>query len=115
MKRLLLILTSIIIVSSCSSSTDCQIPEDITYTSDIKVIIEENCYACHAPDVYKKKGGNVKLFEFEKLKKLSLNGVLMGSVNHEKGYIAMPYRKGTKIDKCASDKLQKWIDGGCKK
>ena len=69
---------------------------------------------CHAPDVYKKKASRNKIFNYKSLKKMASSGQLIGSITHAKGFIAMPYKKGTKIDTCSISLISKWIDAGMK-
>ena len=119
MKKLFVLTLSVVLfvfIQSCGEgeSSSCDVPEDLSYTNGISTVIETNCFACHAPDVYKKKAARMKIFDYASLKKAAESGVLMGSVKHEQGFIAMPYRKGVKIDQCDIDKLQAWVDSGCK-
>ena len=115
--QLTFIILVIFTLTSCSSEAKvdvCEKPKDVTYSNKVASLIEEKCYSCHAPDVYKKKASRVKIFDYKSLKKQAEKGVLMGSVNHEKGYVAMPYKKGVKIDTCSRLVLQTWIDQGMK-
>jgi len=116
MKKILLISSVLVyVLSSCSDATPtCDVPEGITYDNGISTIIKENCFNCHSPERYKSKGGYMKLYDEKALKKLAKDGTLMGAVNHERGYIAMPYKKGVKLDSCVRVVLQSWVDGGCK-
>jgi len=116
MKKILAILSiTLYILSSCTSSTPaCDVPAEISYTNGISSIIKENCFTCHSPENYKKKGGYIKLYDEKSLKKLAKEGTLMGAVNHERGYIAMPYKKGIKLDSCVRVVLQTWVEEGCK-
>jgi len=103
------------LLSSCTGSTPaCDIPEGISYNSGISTIIKENCFNCHSPEKYKVKGGRIKLYDEKALKKLGEDGTLMGALNHKRGYVAMPYKKGVKLDSCVRVVLQSWVDGGCK-
>ena len=99
---------------SCNKKPLCDIPEEITYTNQIATLIEEKCFMCHAEDVYKTKASRNKIFDYDNLKKMGESGQLVGSITHAKGYIPMPYRKGTKIDTCAIELIKKWVDLGMK-
>lgn len=114
-----LLLTVVIIqlsllFNSCNSKELCPLPETITYTKDIAVVIEEKCFMCHAPEVYKKKASRNKLYNYESLKKMGKSGQLLGSITHAQGYIAMPYKKGVKIDTCSIALISKWVNTGMK-
>ncbi len=100
------------ILNSCKDKVSCQIPKEVTYTNQIKTIIETDCFLCHAPDVYKTKASRNKIFDYESLKKSGKSGVLVGSITHAAGYIAMPYKKGVKIDSCNIELIKKWVQTG---
>ncbi len=114
MKKQLIIITTSIFVLSCNSKKKdiCITPENITYTKNVAAIIKTNCFECHAPDVYKKKASRNKIFDYKSLKEKAASNLLYGSINHEKGFIAMPYRKGKKIDSCDIHIIKMWIDQG---
>ncbi|AXT58837.1 hypothetical protein D1816_00225 [Aquimarina sp. AD10] len=101
-------------LNSCKNKISCQIPEEVTYSKQIKTIIETDCFLCHAQDVYKTKASRNKIFDYESLKKSGKSGVLIGSITHTKGYIAMPYKKGVKIDSCNIELIKKWVQTGMK-
>jgi hypothetical protein len=105
-----------IIAFGCNTNknVECNIEENITYTSHIATIIETNCFECHAPDVYKKKASRNKIFDYKNLKEMAESNLLYGSINHEKGFIAMPYKKRKKIDSCDILTIKTWIESGMK-
>ncbi|KAA1248154.1 hypothetical protein [Aquimarina sp. RZ0] len=113
----IIILASFLVHYSCNGKVEkpCYTPDDITYTNQVSGLIEIHCFACHAPDVYKKKASRNKIFDYPSLKKMANSGQLIGSITHSQGYIAMPYRKGTKIDSCAIEVIKKWVKTGMKK
>ena len=107
---------SMAVLWSCNTKEKvvCNVESNITYSQHIAPIIETNCFECHAPDVYKEKASRNKIFNYEGLKDKAESGILYGSVSHQKGFIAMPYRKGKKIDTCDIATIKGWIDGGMK-
>lgn len=106
----------VLFFNSCNSSPkiDCSVPETLSYVKDIAPIIEAKCFKCHAPDVYKKKASRNKIFDYESLKEMGESGQLIGSITHARGFIPMPYRKGTKIDTCSIAILSQWVTTGMK-
>lgn len=104
----------ILSLNACTPKIDCKIPETLSYTKDIAPIIEAKCFMCHAPDVYKKKASRNKIFDYESLKKMGESGQLIGSITHAQGFIAMPYKKGVKIDTCSIAILSQWVNSGMK-
>jgi len=115
-KSSLVILASLFLLflASCSNQPKCDLPNAISYQKDIAPVIEEKCFLCHAPDVYKKKASRNKIFDYPSLKKMGESGQLIGSITHAQGYIAMPYKKGVKIDTCAILLISKWVNSGMK-
>ena len=102
-------------LKSCGSTVECEQPDEITYTKDVAAVIEAKCFMCHAPDVYKKKASRNEIYDYKSLKQMAESGQLMGSITHQKGFIAMPYKKGIKIDTCSIQLIDKWIKTGMKK
>lgn len=84
----------------------------MTYTNTVSNLIETHCFSCHAPDVYKKKASRNKIYDYSSLKKMGESGQLIGSITHATGFIAMPYRKGVKIDSCAILVIKNWVAMG---
>ena len=78
---------------ACAEKVACKLPEEVTYSGQIATLVEEKCFMCHAPEVYKTKASRMKIFDYKSLKKAAEEGLLMGSITHQKGFIAMPYRK----------------------
>ena len=110
-----LFISTLLFMIGCNNTPSCPIPDQVTYTSQIASLIETQCYLCHAEDVYKEKASRVKIFSYESLKTMGTSGQLMGSITHQEGYIAMPYRKGIKIDSCDIELIKKWVATGMKK
>ena len=84
----------------------CQITT-ATYLTDVKPILQRNCYTCHASAI---KEGGVILDTYEGVKHLAGRN-LMAVINHEPGYPQMP-KGGEKLPACDIAKIQKWVDTG---
>ncbi len=111
-KEKLLVCISILLLVSCNNTKQCDLPATVTYKEHITTAIETNCFMCHAEDVYKEKASRYKIYNYEHLKKSAQSGQLIGSITHAQGYIAMPYRKGVKIDSCTIELIKKWVVTG---
>ena len=107
----------LLVTNSCkeTSSVACNLPETVSYTENIAPLIEEKCFKCHAEEVYKQKASRNKIYTYESLREKAEGGILMGSLTHQKGYIAMPYKMGKKIDTCSIALIGKWVTTGMKK
>ncbi len=112
---LLFLLSATLSTTSCNEAPTCNIPEKVSYSTKISNLIEIHCFKCHAEDVYKEKASRVKIYTYETLKKMGESGQLVGSINHDPGFIAMPYRKNQKIDSCDIETIKKWVATGMEK
>ncbi len=81
----------------------------LSYNTDIKTIIESSCTRCH--NANKKAGYN--FFTIESVKKAALNGELLGTIKHQKGFPNMP-KLAEKLDQISIDKIECWINNGMK-
>lgn len=109
-------LSIICFVIACGNKKgkDCNIDTPITYTSHVEGIIKTNCFECHSKEVFKVKAARNKIYDYKSLKNMAESGILFGSLNHEEGFIPMPYKKGHKIDECDIQTIKAWIDSGLK-
>ncbi|WP_010523425.1 hypothetical protein [Aquimarina agarivorans] len=94
---------------------NCNTSEQITYTNDVAAVIEEKCFKCHAPDVYKQKASRNKIYDYQNLKKMAESGFLLGALTHKRGFVPMPYKANKKIDTCSIALISSWISTGMKK
>lgn len=79
----------------------------VTYSNDIKGIMEANCTRCHNSNM--KAGYNFETLE--SVKKAGSNGFLLGTIKHEKGFKGMPYFAG-KLDNQTINKIECWVKNG---
>ncbi len=86
----------------CSSKT-------LTYSADIKSIIEPNCANCHN-ETYK---SGYNFLTIESVKKSAASGHLLGSIKQLRGYDPMP-DNAAKFDQATIDKIECWINSGMK-
>ncbi|MES1221659.1 MAG: hypothetical protein ABUT20_39530 [Bacteroidota bacterium] len=83
---------------------------NITYSTTIVSILQNNgCLTCHGGTAT--AGGNIVLDTYAGVKPYAQNGHLMGSVNQETGYSAMPLG-GSKLSSCDIQKINTWINSG---
>jgi cytochrome c553 len=120
MKKILLTTTVIFSFAACTSTKetikttpvtakiDCT-SSALTYTSDIKAIIETNCSKCHNENY--EAGYN--FLTLESIKKAASKGELLRSIKHEKGLDAMP-ADADKLDDATIGKIECWINNGMK-
>ena len=114
---LVLLFTGIILVISCSKSSEDQLAPKTTcdtvavkYSSTIISILQTNCYSCHGVGNTGGSGG-ILLEGYANLKKWADNGYLVGNITHASGFVAMPYGK-PKMSDCEIKKIVAWVRQG---
>lgn len=81
----------------------------ITYTDNVKSIIDINCATtCHTAI---KPSGGIDLTTYEKVKQESLNGNLIPSIQHAKGVKPMP-RRAEKLNEATIQIVVSWVADG---
>lgn len=129
MKRSFMLIAGIVlalVVVSCSKSNESDMNQttdnntgntgnntcdtaNMTFATNIKPILQSNCYACHSNANYTVSG--VKLEDYADVKPHADDGMLLGTITHAAGYPAMP-QGGTKLSDCNINKIKSWIDHG---
>lgn len=82
--------------------------DDITFSSTVLKIIEDNCYRCH--DAANNFGG-ITLEGYTNLKPYAESGALLGVIKRESGYSPMPKNEAPLLD-CEIEKIEAWINAG---
>jgi hypothetical protein len=83
------------------------IPTAASYQANILPLLKTNCVGCHSAG----NATGVDLSSFAGVRTVALNGKLLGSVNWQMGYSAMP-KNGTKLPACNIQQIQNWITNG---
>lgn len=91
-----------------NSCTSCDTSGDMKFISNIVPILQANCTGCHSPS---NLGGGIDLTNYSGVNAVATNGSLMGAINHNTGFSAMP-KNGSKLNECNIYKIQKWITNG---
>lgn len=84
---------------------------NVTYTSTIRPILQDNCLSCHNNAASGALGGNIRLENYPDVKLRVDDGSLFGAVSHQPPFSPMP-KDGRKLDNCKISLIQKWIDSG---
>lgn len=79
-----------------------------TFSGAISKIIADNCVGCHS---YPDPQGGVSLESYSQIEASALSGALFGVINHEDGYVPMPYGL-PKLSDCQINQVRQWIDDG---
>lgn len=78
------------------------------YSADIVPLLNIWCVNCHTAS---NPGGGVVLTDYAGISLAAANGKLLGSMNHELGYVPMP-QYSEKLSSCKIALVKKWIDSG---
>ena len=112
---ILLIILSMSSLYSCVNNNEedlygikpCDIT-NITWTSKISAIMQNNCVTCHGP-AFAYNG--VRQDTYEVVMVVVNDGRLRGVVNHLSGYSRMPKDRG-KLPDCELKLINMWLDDG---
>jgi len=79
-----------------------------TFSSAISQIVENNCVGCHGST---NPSAGISLTTYNEIEQYANSGALFGAINHENGFVAMPYNS-EKLSECEVTQVRKWIDNG---
>lgn len=86
---------------------DCD--EDVfTFSGAVEPIIQNNCVGCHSGS---NPSGGISLTTYNEIYSHVSSGQLYGAINHESGYVPMPYNL-PKLSDCKVNQVKQWIDNG---
>ncbi|HNR49612.1 MAG TPA: hypothetical protein PKN14_10235 [Bacteroidia bacterium] len=88
-------------------STSCD-TTNVTYSESVAPVLKNYCYSCHSAAI---ANGSVVLDNYQSVKHVAADGRLLGTINHESGYIAMPQDQ-KKLSNCDIRKITIWINDG---
>ena len=81
---------------------------NVTYSLTVSPIIQAKCKGCHQGT---SPGGGILLTSYADAAAIAADGSLMGSVNHNAAYSAMP-KGASKLPACDINKLRIWVNAG---
>ena len=93
---------------TCSAGT-CDTSGVISYTSQVKPILNNSCNSCHGGTA--QAGGGISLSSYTAVKVTADNGTLVGSIAHDNGYSQMP-KNADQLSTCKVATIKKWVDAG---
>jgi hypothetical protein len=92
----------------CIGDSTCTIPAPVSFSQDIFPVIDKYCKGCHS-------GANpwagLRLRNYNEVKVIVDNTLLLGVINHEPGFPEMPKTYG-KLDSCIIAMITQWVDNG---
>lgn len=87
--------------------SDCN-TSNITFSGTIAGIIQNNCQGCHSGT---SPQAGILLTNYTQIKTQADNGKLLGTINHQNGFVAMPYNL-PKLSDCNISKITAWVNSG---
>lgn len=110
-----LILLPLLVLTSCSNEStsdliDIPVVENVTYTNNIKPIIEGNCLGCHgAPTA---NDAPMSLNTYEKVREFVQNDKIIDRISRNQGQSGMMPLGGTRLPQPIIDLIIKWKQQG---
>lgn len=89
-------------------NTTCNL-ENLSFASDITIILNNNCWSCHSNANAASFGGNLKLQNYADVAQ-NIDAII-GAINHVSSYSPMP-KNGGKISDCNIQKIETWKTDG---
>ncbi|MVN74974.1 hypothetical protein GO988_01400 [Hymenobacter sp. HMF4947] len=83
-------------------------PGPVTYALTVAPLLQQQCTRCHN-STQLASGLNLSLYA--QVKAVATNGSLLGTVNHDPGFPAMP-QGGAKLSDCDIGHLRQWVAAG---
>jgi hypothetical protein len=81
---------------------------NVTYALTVAPLLQKSCTSCHNSNF---ASGGVNLSTYATVRTVALNGRLVGSINHDAGFRAMP-QGGSKLPDCDISQVRKWVTDG---
>jgi hypothetical protein len=91
--------------NSCSGHCDTLL---VTYSATVAPLLQAKCVGCHNNI---SSSGNVNLSNYSGVLVVAANTKLVGTINHDPGYAAMPLG-GNKMPQCEIDEITIWVNAG---
>jgi hypothetical protein len=82
--------------------------ENVGFSGFVFPLIQSYCFGCHSGNF---PNAGIRLENYNDISLYAKNGVLMGAIGWNNGFVNMPYNQD-KLDACTIDKIQAWINDG---
>lgn len=96
-------------LNACKSSKSASNAPAITYSAQVKTIIDANCAStCHNAE---RPAAGIDLTTYAKVKQYALEGLLIPAIQHAEGADPMP-KKAPKLDEALINTIVNWAASG---
>jgi len=106
---------AVVITTSCVSNNEEDLYPNqtcdtlnVTYSGIVDPIISQNCERCHSAVA---PSSGIPLEGYANLKAAVDDGVLLGSIRHDDGFVPMP-EDAPKLPDCAIRQIEIWVEAG---
>ena len=89
------------------TSTACD-TSNVTFSQTVWPVIQNKCTGCHSGG---SPSGGIRLENYNDVSVVAANGKLFGSINHDAGFVPMPFNS-SKLPQCEIDQIEIWINDG---
>lgn len=91
--------------NECSGGCD---TTNVSYSGTIALTMDTYCTGCHSGA---SPSGGIDLTSYDGVAAIAADGSLLGTVQHEAGWVAMPYG-GSWLPDCKIDEIRIWVENG---
>lgn len=115
-KNMLLVLLTATLILSCTNDSTSDlintgpILEQVSFATDVKSIIDNNCVVCHGSTPI--QGTNLSLSNYEEVRNAVLNRGLINRISLEEGNSSLMPQGGPKLPQATINIIKKWQDDG---
>ena len=81
----------------------------VSYSIDVRPVLESNCYACHSNLNSASLGSNIKLEDFSDVANQS--SLILSAIKHESDVSPMP-KGSAQLIRCSQMKIEAWVNQG---
>ncbi len=99
-----------LISSSQGSNSNSCTTENMKFNTDIAPIMQAHCNSCHSIST---ASPGVNTQNYDGVKRLADNGMLVGTITHASGFAPMPQGR-PKLAACDINKIKAWIAQGAR-
>ncbi|MCA8831575.1 hypothetical protein [Hymenobacter pini] len=80
----------------------------VTFAGTVAPLLQQRCVSCHNNTL---RSGNVSLESYAQVQQVAADGRLLGVVQHQPGYPAMPQNQ-PQLARCDIARLRQWVRAG---
>ena len=91
-----------------TSTSTCDTVTATSYSQKVVPLFQQYCYSCHSGG---SPSAGIQMGDYNSDKAIATGGRLLGTLNHQSGYSAMP-QNAAKLSDCQIAIIKQWMDAG---